>query len=169
MLVEGSISTCLLWKFPTSTPKCTCITSFHGVFWFFSWIYHILLGIILFPNCIMLLTLNFHKRFPSHYDCHFTEHRCWKIWDTELYQVWSFLLTLFVHFLKFVLLYFDYISYPSLLLSLISFSQSSSSKASLWPTVSFTERMLLLETKLIGYIVRPNFSLFIFVFPFFSL
>ena len=75
--------------------------------------------------------------------------------------------TFFVHFLKFVLLYFDYISYPSLLLSLISFSQSSSSKASLWPTVSFTERMLLLEAKLIGYIVRHNFSLFIFVFPFF--
>ena len=42
---------------------------------------------------------------------------------------------MFVHFLKFVLLYFHYLSYPSLLLSLISFSQSSSSKASV--TYSF--------------------------------
>ena len=30
--LRESTSTCLLWKFTTSTPRCTCITSSHGVF-----------------------------------------------------------------------------------------------------------------------------------------
>ena len=37
-----STSTCLLWKFTTSTPRCTCITSSHGVFPWLILLQHVL-------------------------------------------------------------------------------------------------------------------------------
>ena len=51
------ISTCLLWKFTTSTQRCKCITSCHGVFWFYSSTHHTLLGIILPPDCIIIINV----------------------------------------------------------------------------------------------------------------